>query len=144
MVLRRDFPPYLELVPEETFTERFNRLTGHMSEQELCYVLDLSAGAVHKIRDGRTQSLKLDSALRLCERIKISPWYLAGRADPVPSLSAKPQADAAAEIESVGLAAGSLEAALRELTKVVRDQETRLAALETGGAKTNAPRRKAS
>ncbi|MDB5069548.1 MAG: hypothetical protein JWM87_659 [Candidatus Eremiobacteraeota bacterium] len=66
----------------ETFTDRFNRLTSDLRDVEVASLLDLTEGAVRKLRRGDTQTLKLDAALRLCKRLGISPWELAGEREP--------------------------------------------------------------
>lgn len=67
---------------KETFTERFNRLTAHLSDAELAVTLGVSVSAARKLRTGDTQSLKLQQALRLCRKLGISPWELAGEREP--------------------------------------------------------------
>lgn len=66
----------------ETFTDRFNRLTADLSDSDLMGDLGLSYHAVRKLRSGDTKTLKLDGALRLCKRLGITPWELAGEAPP--------------------------------------------------------------
>jgi DNA-binding Xre family transcriptional regulator len=66
----------------ETFTERINRLTRHLSDAELAVALGVSVTSARKIRSGETKSLKLEQALRLCEQLRISPWELGGRRRP--------------------------------------------------------------
>jgi DNA-binding Xre family transcriptional regulator len=66
----------------ETFTERFQRLTSDLTDSDLMTILNLSYQAVRKLRAGGTQSIKLDAALRLCRRLAISPWELAGEKEP--------------------------------------------------------------
>jgi hypothetical protein len=129
-------------VSDETFTERFNRLTEHMSEPELCYVLDLTSSALRKLRDGRTQSLKFDAGLRLAEKLGVSPWYIAGKAEPQPqreieeaieAARIKPRAGASLETETEPLARQvGTEAAtgMDALASEVREIRTRLEALE--------------
>lgn len=68
----------------ETFTERFCRLTAPLSDAELAVTLGASVSAARKLRSGETRSLKLDQALRLCKRLGISPWELAGEPEPSP------------------------------------------------------------
>lgn len=69
-------------MPEETFTERFNRLVSGVSETEVGVILGISESAVRKLKRGDTQTLKLDGALRLANKLGISPFYLAGMPDP--------------------------------------------------------------
>lgn len=67
---------------KETFTERFNRLTAHLSDAELAVALGLSVSAARMLRSGETRSLKFAPAMRLCKRLGISPWELAGIPEP--------------------------------------------------------------
>lgn len=66
----------------ETFTERFNRLTRHLSDAELAVALGVSVSTARSIRSGDTKSLKFVNAMRLCKRLGIDPWELAGIKDP--------------------------------------------------------------
>jgi DNA-binding Xre family transcriptional regulator len=63
---------------EETFTDRFNRLTKGLSDGRLAVIMHLSPYAVRKLRQGDTQSLKIETALRLCKALGFSPWELVG------------------------------------------------------------------
>ena len=122
----------------ETMTERFNRLTKGMSDAEIAFVMGITVPGIRKIKAGDTQTMKLDNALRLCRRLSVSPWYLAGEPEPTQPASA------GGETEAIGHAAGALEAAVRELTAEVRAQRGRLEQLESVAAKKSGPRRKAS
>lgn len=66
----------------ETFTERFNRLTAHLSDPELAVALGVSVSSARMLRTGETKSIKLEQALRLCRKLGISPWELAGEKEP--------------------------------------------------------------
>ena len=102
-------------MPRETFTERFNRLTSDMKDSEIGTILGLTFGGVRKIKEGQTQSLKLDAALRLCARVGVSPWYLAGQMEP-------------SAMQPVDHPPGP-EEEFRELQREVRDLNRRLAPL---------------
>jgi hypothetical protein len=63
----------------ETFTERFNRLTGDMSEAEIGVELGIGSSAVRKLQHGTTKSLKAHAALRLAKRVGVDVAYLSHR-----------------------------------------------------------------
>lgn len=67
--------------PKEHFTERFNRLTASLSDAELAVALGVSVSAARKVRSGETRSLKFEQAMRLCKRLRISPWDLFGESE---------------------------------------------------------------
>lgn len=72
----------------ETFGERLGRLlkAANLPIPEAARLLGVREGAVYKALRGDTQSLKLDAALRLCKRLGVSPWELAGeRESGIPS-----------------------------------------------------------
>jgi transcriptional regulator with XRE-family HTH domain len=53
-----------------------------MSPADVASALGLSENQAKRVLDGTTKSLKLDQALRLCRRLGISPWDLAGEPEP--------------------------------------------------------------
>jgi hypothetical protein len=86
--LRADLLCYRGAMTEEgleTFTERFNRLTASMSRKQIGQLLDLTDGAVRKLQEGTTQSLKAHGAIALARRLEVSVEYLAERG-PLPKL----------------------------------------------------------
>lgn len=66
----------------ETFTDRFNRLTAHLSVTKIAGILDVTEGSIRKLRRGDTQTIELHRALRLCRVLRVSPFYLAGEREP--------------------------------------------------------------
>jgi|GEM_PF-2534743 hypothetical protein len=73
-----------------SFSKRFKELVRGLNDTELGFVLGVSADAARKMRNGDIKSLKLQAALRLARELKISPWYLAGEAEPATPLMAGP------------------------------------------------------
>lgn len=75
---------YARLVNRETFAERISRLTtdARMSDADLASVLGVSENQARRIKSGTTSTLKLDGALRLCRRLRVSPFFLAGESEP--------------------------------------------------------------
>jgi transcriptional regulator with XRE-family HTH domain len=73
------------MIVEETFSERLARLVeeGGLSDTEIGSLLGVSEVQAKRVREGTTQSLKLVPALRLCRKLGVSPWELAG--EPVPA-----------------------------------------------------------
>jgi transcriptional regulator with XRE-family HTH domain len=71
-----------ELERDETFTERFNRLTANMTDGQLMDQLGLTMTALRKIKDGTTRTLKLRGGLRLARYLGVSPWYLICEPEP--------------------------------------------------------------
>ncbi len=67
---------------DETFTERFNRLTKAIPDAEMMTTLGMSHSGLLKVRSGDTKTLKLHAALRLARKIGVSPWYLACEPEP--------------------------------------------------------------
>ena len=65
-----------------SFSKRFKELVRGLNDTELGYILGVSADAARKMRTGDIKSLKLEAALRLARELKVSPWYLAGEAEP--------------------------------------------------------------
>jgi hypothetical protein len=119
---QRTYPrPHLTVYPGgmsgETFTERFKRLTAGIPEPELLYILGIKDGALTKLQDGTTQSLKLEAGLRLADRLGVSPWLFTSA--PERATQPTPPAD---ENESVSLTLGefrSLRTTIEELQKAV-------------------------
>lgn len=64
------------------FSKRFREIVRGLSDTELGAILGVSADAARKMRNGDIKSLKLEAALRLARKLEISPWYLAGEAEP--------------------------------------------------------------
>jgi hypothetical protein len=81
----------------ETFTDRFNRLTGGMSDGQLMDILELTLTPLNKIRSGDTKSLKLRGGLRLAKHLRITPWELAG--EPAPLQAVPNLTDSSSEFE---------------------------------------------
>jgi hypothetical protein len=73
-----------------SFSKRFKELVRGLNDTELGFILGVSADAARKMRNGDIKSLKLQAALRLARELKISPWYLAGEAEPASRLMAGP------------------------------------------------------
>jgi hypothetical protein len=71
-----------------SFSKRFKELVRGLNDTELGFILGVSADAARKMRSGDIKSLKLQAALRLARELKISPWYLAGEAEPASRLMA--------------------------------------------------------
>ena len=108
----------------ETFTDRFNRLTGAMKDADVASILDLTEGAIRKLRRGETQTLKLHGALKLARRLGVTPWYIAGLSDdplavPLEVLAEteKPVKDALARLHALEEKYAALEAALQAILK---------------------------
>jgi transcriptional regulator with XRE-family HTH domain len=78
----------------ETFTDRLNRFVekARLSEADIASALGMSATQAGRLLDGTTKTLKLEQALKLCRRLGVSPWELAGEREPV---SAGPARDIA-------------------------------------------------
>lgn len=69
--------------PDETFTERFNRLTGQMRNAEVAALIGVTENAIRKLRSGETKSLTLARGLVLAREVGVTGWYLAfGREEP--------------------------------------------------------------
>ena len=84
------FHGILIIVAADSFSKRFKDLVKGLSDTELGFVLGVSADAARKMRNGDIKSLKLQAALRLARELKVSPWYLAGEAEPAIALSRNP------------------------------------------------------
>jgi hypothetical protein len=69
-------------VGNSTFNKRFKEIVRDLSDTELGYILGVSADAARKMRNGDIKSLKLEAALRLARKMRVSPWYLAGEPEP--------------------------------------------------------------
>lgn len=69
----------------ETFAERLARFITEagISDAELGAILGISEKQAQRLKDGTTKSLKFEPALRLCRRLRLSPWALAGEPDPL-------------------------------------------------------------
>ncbi len=69
---------------QETFCERFSRLTddANLSIAEVARIMGVREGAVYKIRRGDSQTIRFMGALRLAKRLGVTPYYLAGEAEP--------------------------------------------------------------
>lgn len=78
------------LVSSVSFSKRFKELVKDLSDTELGYILGVSADAARKMRVGDIKSIKLEAGLRLAKAIGVSPWYLAGEAEPTRALPAGP------------------------------------------------------
>jgi hypothetical protein len=83
---------YPEAVANAAFNKRFKDLVKDLSDTELGYTLGVSADAARKMRSGDIKSLKLEAALRLARKLRISPWYLAGEPEPTTPLAPGPPA----------------------------------------------------
>ena len=79
------------LVSSVSFSKRFKELVKDLSDTELGYILGVSADAARKMRVGDIKSIKLEAGLRLAKAIGVSPWYLAGEAEPPTPLAASPR-----------------------------------------------------
>jgi transcriptional regulator with XRE-family HTH domain len=68
----------------ETFSDRLARLVSEagLSDTEVASVLGVSENQARRTMDGATVSLKLIPALRLCRKLGVSPWVLAGELEP--------------------------------------------------------------
>jgi transcriptional regulator with XRE-family HTH domain len=75
------------------FGKRFKEVIRGLSDAELGSILGVTTDAARKMRTGRIKSLKLEAALRLARELRISPWYLAGEAEPAMRLRAGPSSD---------------------------------------------------
>lgn len=73
-----------------SFSKRFKELVRDLNDTQLGYILGVSADAARKMRNGDIKSLKLQAALRLARELKVSPWYLAGEAEPATPLAVRP------------------------------------------------------
>jgi hypothetical protein len=73
-----------------SFSKRFKELVRGLSDTELGFILGVTADAARKMRSGDIKSLKLQAALRLSRELEISPWYLAGEAEPATPLTVGP------------------------------------------------------
>ena len=80
------------MVANASFSKRFKALVQGLNDTELGYILGVSADAARKMRNGDIKSLKLQAALRLARELKVSPWYLAGEAEPAVPLATNPEA----------------------------------------------------
>jgi hypothetical protein len=69
-------------VASASFSKRFKALVQGLNDTELGYILGVSADAARKMRNGDIKSLKLQAALRLARELQVSPWFLAGEAEP--------------------------------------------------------------
>jgi hypothetical protein len=77
-------------VSSASFSKHFKELVRGLNDTELGYILGVSADAARKMRNGDIKSLKLQAALRLARELQVSPWYLAGEAEPTTPLAARP------------------------------------------------------
>jgi len=107
----------------ETFTERFNRLTRGLSRKKIGQILDLTDGAVRKLQDGTTQTLKAHAAIALAAKVGVPVEYLSAQgplAPLEPSLSGEgatlPKASSLAEMLS-HLPEGQPKKVLQELNR---------------------------
>lgn len=69
-------------MPKQDLTKRFRELVSGLSDTELGAILGITADGARKLRVGDTKSLKLHMALKLARELHVSPWYLAGEAEP--------------------------------------------------------------
>ena len=92
----------------EKFAERFNRLTAGISLGELAFVTGLSENAIRNIKNGETQQMYLGVALKLCRRLNVSPWELAGEPEP-PIPGAEPLAAEIAQHSADAIEALAIE-----------------------------------
>jgi transcriptional regulator with XRE-family HTH domain len=69
----------------ETFSERLARLVSDagISVTEVAAILGVSENQARRAMDGETASLKFIPALRLCKKLGVSPWTLAGESEPM-------------------------------------------------------------
>lgn len=114
----------------EPFTERFNRLTDGLGDTELAHVLGMTVWGVRKLRQGDTQSLKLDQALRLCRRLGVSPWDLGGETAPTGIEPGPSPAVATPTPDVLAAAIDALRADLVETNEELARAQERIAALE--------------
>lgn len=73
------YSPPMTDAKAETFTERFNRLTDRLSRKQIGQLLDLTDGAVRKLQNGMTQTLKAHGAIALARHLQVPVEYLAER-----------------------------------------------------------------
>lgn len=66
-------------MPEAPFYERFRALLARLNlrPEEAASIMETGVDSVRRLADGRTKQMKLDEALRLCDRFGLDPWELA-------------------------------------------------------------------
>lgn len=123
---------------EETFYERFRRvLSEHgLRVEQAATIMEASADTVRRLADGRTKQIKLDEALRLCDRFGIDPWYLAfGRERAATSPPSSRGEDPLRRLEE----------RVDRLSEMVRDMAAaRAVRAEAEGETTSPPRRRSA
>lgn len=77
----------------ETFADRLRRLAAKadLNEADIASASGISATTAGRLLNGSTPSIKLDAALRLCRRLGVSPWELAGEREPSGGSDGHPQ-----------------------------------------------------
>jgi len=98
----------------ETFTERFKRLTAGIPEPELLYILGVKDGALQKLIDGSTQSLKLEAGLRLADRLGVSPWLF----------TSSPERATLPVVSALVAETDAIEALQRQIDRLAKDVAT--------------------
>jgi DNA-binding Xre family transcriptional regulator len=124
---------------EASLIARLLEITKDLSDADLALALGLSLGGLRHLKNGKTSSLKLGPALRLCERLGVNPWYLAFGEGAVN----QPHDGAGAGQGQLLSRLAAVEARLNRHSKVMEEMGTRIAAAVESGlmAPTSAPRK---
>jgi len=119
--------------PDETFSDRFVRLTHGLEDADLVKITGLKYSTIRDIKSGKTKSIKLDAALRLCRRLGISPWELQNFPRPIGGESDDPSPALAASLETrfATLEADLIAHVERALQSSQRELEELRSALES-------------
>ena len=114
----------------ETLSDRLVRLTSGLNDTQVGEMMGTTADAARKLRIGEIRSIKLENALRLCRRLGISPWYLAGEVEP---LDATPQGNDRSEPAAVTTLelAREVQQLREDVHLLLSDRQGRPAATET-------------
>lgn len=108
----------------ETFADRLKRLAAraNLKEADIASASGISATTAGRLLDGTTKTIKLEEALKLCHRLGVSPWELAGEPEPS-AAGASPSAEFSVRLQE-------LEDAVGQLHLEQRDQWTKIAGAE--------------
>jgi DNA-binding Xre family transcriptional regulator len=111
----------------ETFTDRLNRLVvkANLSEADLASTIGVSSNQAGRLLDGTTKSMKLEQALKLCRKLRISPWELGGEKEPAQLRSvARMESPSPEDLVAQGqqaLEAAGIHRTIGALLEIVRD-----------------------
>lgn len=106
-------------MPEEPFFERFRRLLDEagLRPEQAASIMQTGIDSVRRLSDGRTKQARLDEAIRLCDYLGVSPYYLANGRDREPTAKLRfDDREVALDLRFTGEAPGEQIAATVEST----------------------------